>query len=111
MSWSPDPDGLRLVFIAGNESADQAVDRVDFRAVAETARRIQLRLGIPIPTRLLLRLEAGGGRAGWAIFAETVQALRASGLVHGLAVMTPEMDPPPGFAERIVFRITENCII
>lgn len=39
MSWSPDPKGLRLVFIAGNESADQGVDRVDFRAVGETARR------------------------------------------------------------------------
>jgi hypothetical protein len=39
MSWSPDPAGLRLIFIAGNESADQGVEQVDFRAVAETARR------------------------------------------------------------------------
>lgn len=38
MSWSPDPAGLRLLFIAGNESADQAAEQVDFRAVAETAR-------------------------------------------------------------------------
>lgn len=39
MSWSPDPTGLRLVFIAGNESADQGVERTDFRAIAAGARR------------------------------------------------------------------------
>ena len=39
MSWSPDAKGLRLIFIAGNESAEQGMDRVDFRAVAEAARR------------------------------------------------------------------------
>lgn len=42
MSWSPDPEGLRLVFIAGNESADQGVETVDFRLVAETARRADI---------------------------------------------------------------------
>ncbi len=42
MSWSPDPEGLRLLFIAGNESADQAVDQVDFRVVAESARRADI---------------------------------------------------------------------
>jgi len=42
MSWSRDPDGLRLVFLAGNESADQAVERVDFRAVAAEARRMDI---------------------------------------------------------------------
>lgn len=39
MDWSPDPKALRLIFIAGNESADQGVERTDFRAVAEVARR------------------------------------------------------------------------
>lgn len=34
MDWSPDWDGLRLVFVAGNESADQGMDEVDFRQVA-----------------------------------------------------------------------------
>ena len=34
MDWSPAWDGLRLVFVAGNESADQGVDEVDFRRVA-----------------------------------------------------------------------------
>lgn len=42
MSWSPDPEGLRLVFIAGNESADQGVEQVDFRLVAEDARRADI---------------------------------------------------------------------
>lgn len=42
MSWSPDPEGMRLVFIAGNESADQGVDEVDFRVVAEAARRADI---------------------------------------------------------------------
>jgi hypothetical protein len=39
MSWSKDPDGLRLIFVAGNESADQGVEQADFRAVGEAARR------------------------------------------------------------------------
>lgn len=67
----------------------------------ETARRIQLRLGIPIAAPVLARLEAEGARAGWQIFADTVRALAESGLTDGLAVMTPEMDAPAGFGERI----------
>ncbi|MEM7244016.1 MAG: hypothetical protein AAF533_01660 [Acidobacteriota bacterium] len=39
MSWAPDPEGLRLVFVAGNESADQGVDTYDFRAATELGRR------------------------------------------------------------------------
>jgi hypothetical protein len=39
MDWAPDADGLRLVFVAGNESADQGVESHDFRAAAEDARR------------------------------------------------------------------------
>ncbi|HUU84228.1 MAG TPA: vWA domain-containing protein [Phycisphaerae bacterium] len=38
MSWSQDPDSLKLIFVAGNESADQAVHRFDFRKVAQDAR-------------------------------------------------------------------------
>lgn len=38
MNWSRDPDALRIIFVAGNESADQARDRYDFRHVGETAR-------------------------------------------------------------------------
>jgi hypothetical protein len=38
MSWSNDPRALRIIFVAGNESADQARERHDFRYVAEKAR-------------------------------------------------------------------------
>jgi len=34
MSWSGDYDALRVVFIAGNESADQGVEDIDFRLAA-----------------------------------------------------------------------------
>ncbi len=38
MSWSDDWNGLRIIFIAGNESADQGVDDYDFRVSARAAR-------------------------------------------------------------------------
>ena len=38
MSWSRDYDALRVVFLAGNESADQGVEDDDFRLVARAAR-------------------------------------------------------------------------
>ena len=38
MSWSRDPSALKLVFVAGNESADQAAASYNFRYVAENAR-------------------------------------------------------------------------
>jgi len=38
MQWSNDPQALKLVFIAGNESADQASEVFNFRYVAEEAR-------------------------------------------------------------------------
>lgn len=38
MNWSPDPKALKLIFVAGNESADQAREVFDFRNVASTAR-------------------------------------------------------------------------
>lgn len=38
MQWSNDPKALKLVFIAGNESADQASEVFNFRYVAEDAR-------------------------------------------------------------------------
>jgi len=68
----------------------------------ESALRIQQRLGLPIPEEALARLRAGGEPAGWSLFAETVERLLASGRVSGLAVMTPEMDPPEPTAQRLV---------
>ncbi len=38
MSWSSDPKALKLIFVAGNESADQAREVFDFRSVASSAR-------------------------------------------------------------------------
>ncbi len=37
ISWSNDPRALKIIFVAGNESADQARSSFDFRYVAETA--------------------------------------------------------------------------
>ena len=37
MSWSDDPNALRMIFVAGNESADQASHRYDFRNVTRQA--------------------------------------------------------------------------
>ncbi len=38
MSWSTDPSALKIIFVAGNESADQAAGSFNFRYVAELAR-------------------------------------------------------------------------
>jgi len=65
------------------------------------AERIQQRLGIPIPAGLLARLEGGGEVAGWAAFRELLAELVACPWAHGVAIMTPEMDPPEGAGERI----------
>jgi hypothetical protein len=37
MSWSPEWNSLRILFVAGNESADQDVDNFDFRIEARAA--------------------------------------------------------------------------
>jgi len=38
MSWSPEYNALRVVFVAGNESADQGIEDDDFRIAAHAAR-------------------------------------------------------------------------
>lgn len=38
MNWSSDPRAAKTIFVAGNESADQEMERYNFRYVAETAR-------------------------------------------------------------------------
>lgn len=40
MNWSRDPKALKLIFVAGNESADQAREVFDFRYEAAKARRM-----------------------------------------------------------------------
>jgi 5,10-methylenetetrahydrofolate reductase len=68
---------------------------------AAAARRMEERLGISLGEPFLRRIEQGGESAGWAIFEETLAALRASPLVDGVAIMTLEMDPPEAFCERL----------
>lgn len=67
----------------------------------EQAERIATRIGIPIPADHAARLAADGTRGGWELFEETVRSLRGAGLADGLAVMTPQMDPPPEVTDRI----------
>ncbi len=38
MNWSRDPEALKIIFVAGNESADQARETYDFREAALRAR-------------------------------------------------------------------------
>jgi len=38
MDWSCEPNAVRMIFVAGNESADQAVQQFNFRNVASSAR-------------------------------------------------------------------------
>lgn len=38
MNWSSEPNAVKLIFVAGNESADQAAHLFNFRHVAEIAR-------------------------------------------------------------------------
>ena len=68
---------------------------------AGAAERLGERLHIPLPDRLLRRLEEGGADAGWSAFAALAAELTRSGLADSLAVMTHEADPPKSFAERL----------
>jgi len=39
LNWSQDPRALRLIYVSGNESADQCSTRFNFRQIAQDARR------------------------------------------------------------------------
>ena len=64
------------------------------------ASRMEARLGFAIPESYREQI-ARGPEAAWRAFAENLGTLRASGLVSGIAIMTPEMDPGPTTAARI----------
>jgi methylenetetrahydrofolate reductase (NADPH) len=66
-----------------------------------TLQRVSARLGIEPPAGLAARL-ASGPAAAWQAFAEVLSTLRASPLIDGVAIMTFEMDPPPGTGIEIV---------
>ena len=42
MSWSSEWNALRVIFVAGNESADQGLEDIDFRDAAERAARADI---------------------------------------------------------------------
>jgi 5,10-methylenetetrahydrofolate reductase len=65
------------------------------------AERISERIGVTLPDTYLRRIEQGGEAAAWEAFGETLASLAASHLVHGVAIMTFEMDPTPETGERI----------
>ena len=76
---------------------------------ANAARRIEARLGVTLPAAHHSRV-ATGDEAGWDAFTGTLAWLAGSGLVHGVAIMTFEMDPAPAMGERIVRSLREAGI-
>lgn len=60
--------------------------------------RIEERLSLPVPTSMRDRVAAGPSEA-WDAFADTLRDLVDR--VQGVALMTFEMDPPPGTGEHI----------
>lgn len=68
----------------------------------EAVHAIEQRLGITLPASLCRQIEHGGAPAAWQAFAETIVALRHSGLADGLAIMTFEMDPGAEIGQRMI---------
>ncbi len=89
------------------ETAQQAFPDVRVVAMAvpllspAAVEGIQRRLEFRLPDGVLRRL-ASGAEAGWELFGETLASLASSTAIDGVAVMTTEMDPPPGTGDRIV---------
>jgi 5,10-methylenetetrahydrofolate reductase len=98
-----DPDALRPLVQAIRSDAPTTwiVPMVMPLTSPDEAERIAQRLGIPVPPQLAARLSRHEAAAGWEAFEETVTVLVREGLADGLAIMTPQMDPPPEAAERI----------
>jgi len=96
-------DALGPLIDAARQSAPEvrvmamAVPLLSRAAVAGIQRRLEFRL----PEASIRRLDSGV-EAGWAMFTETLAALAANTAIDGVAIMTTEMDPPPGTGERIV---------
>jgi 5,10-methylenetetrahydrofolate reductase len=67
---------------------------------ARAAVRLSRRLSIPLPARLVERLEGFGPEAGWDHFRDFASAVFGSPLFAGLAVMTP-IDPDPDWCARL----------
>jgi 5,10-methylenetetrahydrofolate reductase len=66
----------------------------------DALRRMEARLRIAAPDDYARRI-ADGPQSAWEAFAEIIDSLRRSRLVDGLAIMTPDMDPPAETVARI----------
>jgi hypothetical protein len=62
---------------------------------------MEARLRISAPAAFNRRIAAGPEEA-WRAFSELLADLKRSGLVDGIALMTPDMDPEPGQVGRIL---------
>jgi len=62
--------------------------------------RLSRRLAIPLPARLLQRLESFGAEAGWDHFETFARAIAENPLYDGLAIMAP-IDPDEAFVARL----------
>lgn len=62
--------------------------------------RLSRRLAIPLPARLLQRLESFGAEAGWDHFESFARAIAENPLYDGLAIMTP-IDPDDAFVAKL----------
>jgi hypothetical protein len=63
--------------------------------------RMEARLRISAPAAFRRQVSAGPD-AAWRAFEELLADLRKSGLVDGIALMTPDMDPEAGLVRRIL---------
>ena len=66
----------------------------------DAAERIEKRVGVTLPERVLQRISAGE-EAAWELFEENLAGLAASSAIAGVAIMTFEMSPPAEMGERI----------
>ncbi len=68
----------------------------------EAAERVEVRIGIALPSELKQVLATGDEEAAWGSFTATIRELVRAPYIDGVAIMTYEMDPPPETGQRIV---------
>ncbi len=74
----------------------------------EAGERIEERIGIRLPVALRKVLATGDEAAAWKAFTATLKDLVASPAIHGLAIMTFEMDASPETGTRICEALRES---
>lgn len=68
----------------------------------EAAERIEERIGIDLPGDLKRILATGDQEAAWGAFTANLRELVQCPFIHGVAIMTYEMDPPVEMGHQIV---------